>query len=409
MKTIDLKKVKFHAKVYLIFAMMLGVMAMLILSGFEENRKGKELAQNEPQGLPVEVSNPVFEKITEWDEYTGRFEASNRVEVRARVSGYIENVSFKDGQSVNKGDVLFTIDRRPFKIALNQARASYGQALARLTIAQDNYARVQSLRESGAVSAEEYDSRKQALAGAKAALQLAQASVDNAELNLEFTKVKAPISGRVSRDMVNQGNLIDGGSSNSTLLTTIVATSPIHFYFRGSESDYLKYSRLAQNGERGSSRSTANPVFLKLQDEDDYVHEAVMDFVDNEIDRSTGTIEGRATLENKDGLIEPGMFGKARLLGSAEHEAILIPDEIVGTNQSVRFVYVVGENNTVTAKNIELGPLHTNGLRIVRNGLSSEDLLITNNIQKIRPGALVSPQQKSLMETKDALAVASAE
>ncbi|PRX54858.1 efflux RND transporter periplasmic adaptor subunit [Flagellimonas meridianipacifica] len=408
MKTIHLKTAKFHAKVYVIFAMMLGVMAILIFSAFEKEEE-KEIAQNQPQGLPVEVSNPVFEKITEWDEYTGRFEASNRVEVRARVSGYIQNVSFKDGQAVNKGDVLFTIDQRPFKIALNQARASYGQAQARLTIAQDNYNRVQSLRESGAVSAEEYDSRKQALAGAKASLQLAQASVDNAKLNLEFTKVKAPISGRVSRDMVNEGNLIDGGSSNSTLLTTIVSTSPIHFYFRGSESDYLKYSRLAQNGERGSSRSTANPVFLKLQDEDEYVHEAVMDFVDNEIDRSTGTIEGRATLENKDGLIEPGMFGKARLLGSAEHEAILIPDEIIGTNQSVRFVYVVGEDNTVAVKNIELGPLHTNGMRIVRNGLTPEDVLITNNIQKIRPGVAVSPIQKSLTETKEALAVASAE
>ncbi|MEO0900860.1 MAG: efflux RND transporter periplasmic adaptor subunit [Bacteroidota bacterium] len=408
MKTIDLKTAKFQAKVYLIFALMLGVMAIVILSAFD-SKEEKEIAQNEPQGLPVEVSTPVFEKITEWDEYTGRFEASNRVEVRARVSGYVEKVSFKDGQSVDKGDVLFTIDQRPFKIALNQARASYGQAQARLTIAQDNYNRVQSLRESGAVSAEEYDSRKQALAGAKASLQLAQASVDNAKLNLEFTKVKAPISGRVSRDMVNEGNLIDGGSSNSTLLTTIVSTSPIHFYFRGSESDYLKYSRLAQNGERGSSRSTANPVLLKLQDEDDYVHEAVMDFVDNEIDRSTGTIEGRATLENKDGLIEPGMFGKARLLGSAEHEAILIPDEIIGTNQSVRFVYVVGEGNTVATKNIELGPLHTNGLRIVRNGLSPEDLLITNNIQKIRPGVAVSPIQKSLTETKEALAMASAQ
>ena len=188
-----------------------------------------------------------------------------------------------------------------------------------------------------------------------------------------------------------------------------MATSPIHFYFRGSESDYLKYSRLAQNGERGSSRSTANPVLLKLQDEADYSHEAVMDFVDNEIDRSTGTIEGRATLDNEDGLIEPGMFGKARLLGSAEHEAIMIPDEIIGTNQSVRFVYVLAEDNTVTTKNIELGPLHTNGLRIIRNGLTVEDKLITNNIQKIRPGVAVRPIEKSSIATKEALAIASAE
>ncbi|WP_422106494.1 efflux RND transporter periplasmic adaptor subunit [Winogradskyella sp.] len=402
MKTLHLNTSKLVKQVGLLVALI--VVAILAVA-MTRNEEKTETTATIAQALPVEVAFPVFEKITEWDEYTGRFEASNRVEVRARVSGYIENVSFKDGQSVNKGDVLFTIDQRPFKIALSQARASYGQAQARLTIAQDNFDRVKSLRESGAVSVEEYDSRKQALAGAKATLQLAQASVDNAKLNLEFTKVKAPISGRVSRDMVNEGNLIDGGSSNSTLLTTIVATSPIHFYFKGSESDYLKYSRLAQSGERASSRSTANPVLLKLQDEADYTHKAVMDFVDNEIDRSTGTIEGRATLENKDGLIEPGMFGKARLLGSAEHEAIMIPEEIIGTNQSVRFVYVLTEDHTVTTKNVELGPLHTNGLRIIRKGLNPDDKLITNNIQKIRPGVAVSPIETSLSQENNTLAL----
>ncbi len=406
MKTIHLKTKKIAKQIGLFVGLILVATVIVEMTTKDENN---ETIQPVVQAMQVEVSNPVFEKIMEWDEYTGRFEASNRVEVRARVSGYIDNVSFKDGQSVTKGDILFTIDQRPFKIALNQARASYGQAQARLTTAQDNFNRVESLRESGAVSTEEYDSRKQALAGAKASIQLAQASVDNARLNLEFTRVKAPISGRVSRDMVNQGNLIDGGSSNSTLLTTIVATSPIHFYFQGSESDYLKYSRLARNGERASSRSTANPVLLKLQDEDDYTHKAVMDFVDNEIDRSTGTIEGRATLENKDGLIEPGMFGKARLLGSAEHEAVMIPDEIIGTNQSVRFVYVLGEDNKVITKNVVLGPLHTNGLRIIRNGLTPQDKLITNNIQKIRPGVVVSPSEKPLYQNEDALAYSEAE
>ena len=407
MKTLNLNTGKITKRIGLFVGLLVVATLVVAMTGSENTDESTALA---PPAMPVEIAVPVFEKITEWDEYTGRFEASNRVEVRARVSGYIEQVSFKDGQSVSKGDVLFIIDQRPFKIALSQAKANYGQARARLTIAQDNFNRVKSLRESGAVSLEEYDNRKQALAGAKAALQLAQASVDNAKLNLEFTKVKAPISGRVSRDLVNEGNLIDGGSSNSTLLTTIVATSPIHFYFKGSESDYLKYSRLAQSGERASSRSTANPVFLKLQDEGEYTHQGVMDFVDNEIDRSTGTIEGRATLENKDGLIEPGMFGKARLLGSAEHEAIMIPDEIIGTNQSVRFVYVLGENNTVTIKNVELGPLHTNGLRIIRNGLTPDDKLITNNIQKIRPGVIVSPTEISLTKPyKDALVFNEAE
>ncbi|CAN0336553.1 unnamed protein product [Scytosiphon promiscuus] len=363
-----------------------------------------------PQAMPVEVSSPLIEKITEWDEYTGRFEASNRVEVRARVSGFLESVNFVDGQMVNKGDVLFTIDDRPFKIALDQANGDLSQAQASLKTAQDNFERVESLRESGAVSIEEYDRRKQALEYAKASIQLSQARVDNAKLNLEFTRVTAPMAGLVSRDRVNEGNLIDGGSSNSTLLTTIVATSPIDFYFTGSESDYLRYVRLARNGERRSARSEGIPVFIKLQDEEDFVHEAKMDFVDNEIDISTGTIESRAVLENKDHLLEPGMFGKARIAGSAEHEAIMIPDEIIGTNQSIRFVYVLGEGNLVTTKNVTLGPLHSNGLRIIRDGISQEDKLITNNIQKIRQGIAVTPIETELQKSESGeLAIAKIE
>tara|TARA_R110002167_G_scaffold71696_7_gene202174 strand:+ start:263 stop:1486 length:1224 start_codon:yes stop_codon:yes gene_type:complete len=363
-----------------------------------------------PQAMPVEVSSPLIEKITEWDEYTGRFEASNRVEVRARVSGFLESVNFVDGQMVNKGDVLFTIDDRPFKIALDQANGDLSQAQASLKTAQDNFERVESLRESGAVSIEEYDRRKQALEYAKASIQLSQARVDNAKLNLEFTRVTAPMAGLVSRDRVNEGNLIDGGSSNSTLLTTIVATSPIDFYFTGSESDYLRYVRLARNGERRSARSEGIPVFIKLQDEQDFVHEAKMDFVDNEIDISTGTIESRAVLENKDHLLEPGMFGKARIAGSAEHEAIMIPDEIIGTNQSIRFVYVLGEGNLVTTKNVTLGPLHSNGLRIIRDGISQEDKLITNNIQKIRQGIAVTPIETELQKSESGeLAIAKVE
>lgn len=373
---------------------------LVIALAFTSEDTGKAEAHSAATAMAVEVASPLFEKITEWDEYTGRFEASNRVDVRARVSGFLESVNFEDGQLVNKGDVLFTLDARPYRIALDQANADYGQAKASLTTAQDNFERVQSLHESGAVSIEEYDRRKQALEFAKASIQLSQAKVDNAKLNLEFTKVTAPISGLVSRDKVNLGNLIDGGTSNSTLLTTIVATSPIDFYFTGSESDYLRYVRLARNGDRDAVRSGGIPVFIKLQDEDDFIHEAKMDFVDNEIDNSTGTIESRAVLENKDHLLEPGMFGKARLMGSAEHEAIMVPDNIIGTNQSLRFVYVLGEDNIVTAKNITLGPLYSNGLRIVREGLTQEDKLITNNIQKIRPGIAVTPIETPLENNK---------
>lgn len=386
------------------------LVVIIITAAFAKGDEIEKETASTSQAMPVEVSNPVSERITEWDEYTGRFEASNRVEVRARVSGFLESVNFVDGQIVKKGDVLFTIDARPFKIALDQANADYGQARASLTTAHDNFDRVESLRESGAVSIEEYDRRKQALAFANASIQLSQAKVDNAKLNLEFTRVTAPIAGLVSRDKVNLGNLIDGGSSNSTVLTTIVATSPIDFYFTGSESDYLRYVRLARNGDRDAARSGGIPVFIKLQDEDDFIHEAKMDFVDNEIDTSTGTIESRATLDNKDHLLEPGMFGKARLMGSAEHEAIMIPDDIIGTNQSIRFVYVLEDDNTVATKNVTLGPLHSNGLRIIREGISQDDKLITNNIQKIRPGIAVTPIETPLEKSKSGeLALAKAE
>lgn len=397
MKTINLNTKRISLNI-LAFAGLL--FAVLVVLSFTINDKEEDKVQPVAQALPVEVATPIFEKITEWDEYTGRFEASSRVEVRARVSGFLQSVNFVDGQMVKKGEVLFTIDDRSFRIALDQANADYGQAQASLKTAQDNYDRVESLRESGAMSIEEYDRRKQALAFAKSSIQLSQARVDNAKLNLEFTRVIAPISGLVSRDKVNEGNLIDGGTSNSTLLTTIVATSPIDFYFTGSESDYLRYVRLARNGERRSMRSEEIPVFLKLQDENDFIHEAKMDFVDNEIDNSTGTIESRATLENKDHLLEPGMFATARLMGSAEHEALMIQDNIIGTNQSMRFVYVLGDDNVVTTKNVTLGPLHSNGLRIIRDGITKDDKLIINNIQKIGPGMSVTPIETSLDKNK---------
>lgn len=400
MKTIDLNTKKIAINILTVAGLLL--LLFLILSFTNENTEKTSEPAATSQAMPVEVANPVFGKITEWDEYTGRFEASDRVDVRARVSGFLDRVNFTDGQHVKKGEVLFTLDDRPFKIALSQATAEYSQAQASLKTAQDNYKRVESLRESGALSMEEYDRRKQALAFAEASVALSQSQVDKAKLDLQFTRVTAPISGLVSRHMVNEGNLIDGGTSNATLLTTIVATSPIYFYFTGSESDYLRYVRLARNGERGSMRTEALPVFIKLQDEADFLHEAKMDFVDNEIDNSTGTIESRAILENKDQLLEPGMFGKARLMGSAEHEALMISDDVIGTNQSIRFVYVLGKDNTVEVKNITLGPLHTNGFRIVREGLTKDDKLIVNNIQKIQPGMKITPVETSLTEEASA-------
>lgn len=398
-------KLKSNTKKIGIFA-ILGVLGSLLVLAFIPNGVS---AQEEGQQaaapvLEVETSLPMYESIVEWDEYTGRFESSNHVDVRARVSGFLEKVNFTDGQLVKKGQTLFVIDQRPYRIALDQAKANYAQTLTTVTTAQDNYNRVKTLRESGAVSIEEYDQRKQALAHAKASLQLAAAKVDQAELDLEFTQVKAPISGLVSRDRVNQGNIIDGGSANSTLLTTIVATSPIHFYFTASESSYLKYVRLAKDGKRTDPRTQGIPVHIQLLDETNFIHEGKLDFVDNQIDMQSGTIESRAVLENKDNLLEPGMYGKARIIGSDEHKAIMIPDHIIGTNQSLRFVYVLNDSSEVASKNIELGPLHSNGLRIVRDGLTKDDKIITNNLQKIRPGMLVHTSETNVLKGESELA-----
>ncbi len=325
----------------------------------------------------VTVATPAKRQITDWDEYIGRFQAIERVEVRARVSGYLESINFDDGQIVSEGDVLFVVDPRPFKIDLDRARAQY-------ELAVKEYARAVDLRKKRAIAQEVLDRRAQERSVTKAAL-------DEAELNLEFTEVKSPINGRVSRSAVDVGNLITGGSADASLLTTVVSLDPIHFYFQGSESDLLRYIRLDRAGERPRSSTNANPLHVRLQDEDNYDHRGHMDFVDNELDASTGTIEGRAIIPNPDGVLYPGLFGRARLLGSGQYEALLVPDEVIGTDQSRRFVMVVGAENTAEMRFIEPGTLQDDGLRVVRQGLSENDRVVINGLQRARPGMAVVP------------------
>lgn len=373
--------------------LLLVVLGSIYLAGCEPSKGQNNTA---PSLLAVPVANPVHQKITEWEEYMGRFHAMERVEVRARVNGYIEEIKFKDGELVEKGDILFIIDQRPFQIDLKQAEAQLEQAKAEEKQAESAFDRVRSLRESKAISQEEYEQREQALFVAKARVEAARANVNQAQLNLEFTVVRAPISGKVSEDYVNVGNLISGGNAQATLLTTIVSIDPIYFYFEGSESDLLTISK---NGNDGSGKYS-NEVLAKLLDEEGYAHKGHIDFVDNEIDRGTGTFKGRAIFPNPDHVIESGMFANAKVENGGEHEAIMIPDASIATDQSRKIVFVLGDSNKVVAKPVELGPLHDKELRIVRSGISPNDRIIVGNIQKIRPGMKVEPEQKDLLTKK---------
>lgn len=349
--------------------------SILILVGCSE-----QAVQNQQRPAPeVDVSQPIQAVISQWDEYTGRFAAVSQVEIRARVSGYLQATNFKDGQVVKQGDVLFVIDQRPFKIALQSAQSKF-------ELAKKELERSKGLRNSNSLSQEEADRRANEY-------QLALAELESAKLEMEFTEVKSPINGVVSRDYVNVGNLVTGGASGSTLLTTVVSIDPIHFYFDAGERDLLKYIRLSQSDKRESSRTKSNPVQIRLQDEQEYSHLGVMDFVDNRVDPGTGTIQGRAILDNPGGYILPGIFGRIRLLSQENVSVTLIPDTAIGTDQSRKFVYVIEDDNKVGRKFVTLGELHTPELRIIQSGLEADDQIVVKGVMRARPGASVTPKQ----------------
>lgn len=342
-----------------------------------------------PQAMPAPVVNPTEKQVTLWDDYVGRFEAVDRVEVRPRVSGYIESVHFADGAMVAEGDLLFTIDQRPFKAAFDGASARVEAAKTGAKLAASELARAKRLLDARAGSKEEYDRRLQAKESADAEVAEAEAARRQASLDLEFTSVRAPISGRASKVLVTRGNLV---VAQSALLTTIVSVDPIYFEFTGSENDYLNYSRLAQKGERKSSRDAPNPVKIKLEDQDDYTVEGEMSFVDNELNQSTGTILARAIVKNPDGFLTPGMFGRMRLYGRDPFTATLIPDAAVQFDQSRQFVWVVGTENKAEMRTVKLGRLVENDMRIVEDGVKTSDQIVVGNLLAMRPGLPLAPQ-----------------
>jgi RND family efflux transporter MFP subunit len=339
----------------------------------------------------VMVAKVVSKRITDWDEYTGRFQAVDTVEVRPRVSGYIDRVLFREGQTVKRDEVLAVIDPRPYQADYDRAKAGLVLAKSQRELANLEADRVQKLKDSGAVSQEELDERLSALHQQEANVAAAQAALDSAALNLSFTSVRAPINGRVSRAEVTRGNLVTGGNNGGTLLTTIVSVDPIYVYFEGDENAYLRYQALARAGERPSSRDAANPVRIGLANEEGFPHEGHMDFVDNQLDVRTGTIRGRAVLDNKDGQFTPGLFARVQLLGSKEYDALLIEDRAVGTDQNQTYVFVLGPDNKIDYRPVQLGRA-MEGLRIVRKGLKPGDVVVVNGLQRVRPGVQVTPK-----------------
>jgi RND family efflux transporter MFP subunit len=356
-------------------------------------------AQGGPPAMPVGVAPPIAKRVTQWDEFSGRFEAVASVEVRARVSGFIEELHFKDGQLVNVGDPLFTIDKRPYDIAVESAKAEVARNKAQVGLAELQVQRGASLITSRTITDQEYDQRKANLDVAKAQLKAAEAGLRSAELNLDWTDVRAPIAGRISDRKVDAGNLIQGGQQGATLLAAIVTLDPIRFVFDVSETDYLRYTRLFLSGALASSREK-NPVRIRLADETEWTRTGKVDFVDNTFAPRSGTIRTRAVVDNKNQLLAPGIFGRVQLFGG-EYDALLIPDTAIISDQSRKIVFAVGEDNVVKAKPVTLGPL-VDGLRVVRDGLAATDQIVLDGLANpmVRPGAKVVPQKGEITTAK---------
>ncbi|MCP3461714.1 efflux RND transporter periplasmic adaptor subunit [Bradyrhizobium sp. CCGUVB23] len=346
-----------------------------------------------PPAPSVTVAQPVKRTVTDWEEFTGRFEAVEEVQVRPRVGGFVTSVEFQDGAIVHAGDLLYVIDSRPFEAAAEQADGQLSDARAKVELAKRELDRGLNLVQTSAVSEQVVDQRRQALQAAHAAEMQAEGALKAAKLNIEFTHVAAPLTGRVSRHLVSPGNLVQGSDTGtSTLLTSIVSLDPIYIYFDMDEATYIKNSKLWFEGKRPSSRDTPNPVQVTLAGETKPSHDGTINFLDNRLDVSTGTLRSRAVIKNTDLSILPGQFGRVRLIGSAPYEALLIPDVAVATDQSRKIVFVVKPDDTVEARPVTLGPLDE-GLRVIREGLKADDRVIVDGIQRARVGAKVSPHQ----------------
>jgi len=344
-----------------------------------------------PAPAEVSVAEVICKQLGDSDEFTGRLEAVNAVEVRPRVSGYLQSVHFKEGAIVHQGDLLFQIDPRPFQAEVDRLKGDLSQAKAQLSRAQSDFQRAERLHNNDGMSAEEYDRRAAVRSEAEARIASTEAALRGAELNLGFTRVIAPITGRVGRAGITEGNLVEGGAAQVKPLTTLVSLDPIYVYFDVDEQTYLKYARVTQS-HGTSSHDLRSAAQLGLADEDGFPHVGQVSFVDNQVSSSTGTIRLRATFPNKNLALTPGLFARIRLQGGGAHSACLARDEAVVTDLNQKYVFVLGKNNTLEYRPVKLGPM-TEGLRVVRDGLRNGDVIVVNGLQRVRPGAAVNPKK----------------
>jgi multidrug efflux system membrane fusion protein len=364
-----------------------------VLAGCGEGQK--QQAAPPPK---VTVEKPTKRTIVDQDEYVGRFVAVDVVEVRARVSGYLDKVHFQDGQVVKQGDLLFTIDKRPFQNTLDQARANLESARSNVIFTQSDLTRGQQLLRDRTISEQVFEQRSQAARNAQAAVAANEAQVRQAELDLEFTDLRAPITGRIGDRRLSPGNLVTGGTGgNTNVLAIIVSTDPIRFEFTFDEASLLRYERLARDGTTDITSRGNTPIRLRLIDEPDFSHHGRVDFLDNVVERATGTIRGRAQFANGDGLFTPGMFARAQVPASASYAALLVPDVAIGTEQARKYVLVVGSDNVARQKYVTLGDV-VDGLRVIKTGLTADDRVIVNGLMHARAGSKVAPQEQGAPE-----------
>jgi len=375
---------------------LLILVALVTMSGCgNQTDSNAKPAQAQPPS--VKIAQALIQDVTEWDEYTGRIEAVSSVDVRARVSGYLEKVNFKAGEKVKKGDLLFLIDPKPFSAQLNYAEAELERAKAKRELAKNDLGRAENLLRGKAISEEEFDARGKGLREAVAAVQSAEANVSTARLNLEFTKIRAPIAGRIGRELITEGNLVSGGGADATRLTFIVSTNPVYVYVDADERSVLKYRRQSQQDGSDNIGAGQTPAQLAVADETGFPHQGNLDYISPREDTATGTVTLRGVFANPDGLLSPGFFARMRVRGNAPYPAILLPDRAIATDQAQRFVWAVNQDNQVEYRQVVLGA-HIGQSRVITQGLKPEEWVVIEGLQKLKPGIKVNPERISLAE-----------